>query len=192
MKTYRLGLADAMPSDEKALLEKENRRLKARIAELERLVATDTLTPLYNRRFLLEELDRWCWRAHRYGGSFGLLYLDVDRLKLVNDTHGHAAGDAVLCGIAAELQTATRKSDILARMGGDEFAVLLDSIPAGKLADKTLSLRSLFCALPVQTSGPVLKNRRFCGILPDRKRIARERGPDRGRPQHVCRQAIEI
>ncbi|MBP6380713.1 MAG: GGDEF domain-containing protein, partial [Sphingorhabdus sp.] len=105
-------------NDRAEMLARENMQLKARIAELERLTAMDTLTPLFNRRYLMQELDRWCWRAHRYGGTFGLLYLDVDRLKAVNDTHGHVAGDAVLCGIAEALASATRKSDVIARMGG--------------------------------------------------------------------------
>lgn len=144
-------------ADRMTFLARENLRLQARIAELERLAAQDTLTPLFNRRYLMQELDRWCWRAHRYGGTFGLLYLDVDRLKSVNDTHGHAAGDAVLCGIAEALGGATRKSDVIARMGGDEFAVLLDSICAEKLQKKAASLRRLLTALPVQMAGPALK-----------------------------------
>ena len=144
-------------NDSAESLSRENLQLKARIAELERLTAMDTLTPLFNRRYFMQELERWCWRSHRYGGSFWLLYLDVDRLKLVNDTHGHVAGDAVLLGIAEALDNATRKSDVIARMGGDEFAVLLDSISAEKLAEKAESVRQLLTALPVKTSGPTLK-----------------------------------
>lgn len=144
-------------NDRAEMLARENMQLKARIAELERLTAMDTLTPLFNRRYLMQELDRWCWRAHRYGGTFGLLYLDVDRLKAVNDTHGHVAGDAVLCGIAEALSSATRKSDVIARMGGDEFAVLLDSISTEKLQDKVASVRRQLTALLVKTAGPTLK-----------------------------------
>lgn len=144
-------------NDRAEMLARENMQLKARIAELERLTAMDTLTPLFNRRYLMQELDRWCWRAHRYGGSFGLLYLDVDRLKLVNDTHGHAAGDAALIGVAEALGNVTRKSDVIARMGGDEFAVLLDSINKEKLEDKVASVRRQLTALPIKTAGPTLK-----------------------------------
>lgn len=138
-------------------LVRENLQLKARVAELELLATIDTLTPLFNRRYLMQELDRWCWRAHRYGGTFGLLYLDVDRLKSVNDTHGHVAGDNVLCAIAGALTAATRKSDVVARMGGDEFALLLDSISQERLVEKAASLRKLLTALPVETNGPTLK-----------------------------------
>ena len=150
-------ISPANANDRSDALVRENLHLKARVAELERLATIDTLTPLFNRRYLMQELDRWCWRAHRYGGTFGLLYLDVDRLKQVNDTHGHVAGDNVLCAIADALSSATRKSDVVARMGGDEFAVLLDSISAEKLAEKAESVRELLPALPVKTAGPTLK-----------------------------------
>ncbi len=138
------------------ILEREKLELMARIAELERLTALDTLTPLFNRRHLMHELDRWCWRAHRYGGTFGLLYLDVDRLKAVNDTHGHVAGDAVLCAVAAAIGGAIRKSDVAARLGGDEFAILLDQIDRAGLVEKASAMRKLFTAFPAQTAGPVL------------------------------------
>jgi diguanylate cyclase (GGDEF)-like protein len=157
MLSQKANLADTMAINQRSPLERENLQLKARVAELERLVATDTLTPLYNRRYLMEELDRWCWRAHRYGGSYGLLFMDIDRFKMVNDTHGHNAGDAVLIGVAEALQAATRKSDIVARMGGDEYAILLDSIGMDRLLIKAASMRKLLTALPVKTVGPVLK-----------------------------------
>lgn len=117
-------------------LARENAALKARVAELERLVVCDTLTPLFNRRHFMEELDRWCWRAHRYGGHYGLLFIDVDNLKSVNDRHGHVAGDILLTSIAKALLGAVRRSDLVARIGGDEFAVLLDNIQESELARK--------------------------------------------------------
>jgi diguanylate cyclase (GGDEF)-like protein len=150
---------DSEPSAEarRLSLVRENLELKARVAELERLTALDTLTPLFNRRHLMQELDRWCWRAHRYGGTFGLLYLDVDRMKAVNDEHGHVAGDAVLCAIADALTHATRKSDLVARIGGDEFAILLDQIDQGKLEEKAAAIKKLFSAFPVDAAGQGLK-----------------------------------
>ena len=149
--------APVMGAESSALLERENARLRLRISELERLVSTDTLTPLYNRRHFVQELDRWCWRAHRYGGTFGLLFCDVDRLKAVNDIQGHSIGDDVLRGVAKALQDAVRKSDIVSRVGGDEFTVLLDSISVEQLAEKTASMQALLVALPIKTSGPTLK-----------------------------------
>jgi diguanylate cyclase (GGDEF)-like protein len=117
-------------------LEQENRKLKARVAELERLVVCDTLTPLFNRRHFMEELDRWCWRAHRYGGEYGLLFIDVDNLKSVNDRHGHVAGDMLLSAVGKLLHSTIRRSDLGARVGGDEFALLLDNFPEAELAGK--------------------------------------------------------
>lgn len=122
--------------DHSDALSRENRALKARIAELERLVACDTLTPLYNRRHFMDVLDRWCWRAHRYGGNYGLLFIDVDNLKAINDRHGHVVGDLMLQAVAKTLLASIRRSDLAARIGGDEFAVLLDNIPAAELAGK--------------------------------------------------------
>jgi diguanylate cyclase (GGDEF)-like protein len=150
-------ITSTMGADSKPVVERENAKLRARIAELERLVATDTLTPLYNQRHFLEELDRWCWRAHRYGGTYGLLFFDVDRLKAVNDVQGHLIGDDVLRGVAKALLGAVRKSDIVSRTGGDEFTVLLDTITPEQLEEKTQAMRALLAEFPVKTAGPVLK-----------------------------------
>jgi diguanylate cyclase (GGDEF)-like protein len=143
--------------DALAVLVRENAKLQQRIAELERLAAIDTLTPLYNRRHFMEELDRWCWRAHRYGGSYGLLFCDIDRFKAVNDIQGHAIGDQALCGVARALVQAVRKSDVVARIGGDEFTLLLDNLSSDQLSQKTASMRHLLHQLEIATSGPTLR-----------------------------------
>lgn len=139
-----------------AALEQENNTLKARIAELERLVVCDTLTPLFNRRHFMDELDRWCWRAHRYGGEYGLLFIDVDNLKSVNDKNGHLAGDVLLTAIAKSLLTAVRRSDLAARVGGDEFAILLDNIPESELAAKAERIAKSVGKLKVEHEGIIL------------------------------------
>jgi diguanylate cyclase (GGDEF)-like protein len=157
MSQNNAKVVPAMSVDSSSLLERENAKLRTRIAELERLVSTDSLTPLFNRRHFMEEMERWCWRAHRYGGSFGLLYCDVDRLKAVNDVQGHGIGDDVLVGVANALLGAVRKSDIVARIGGDEFAVLLDTISLEQLGEKTASVRGLLDQLPLKTRGPTMK-----------------------------------
>ena len=135
------------------VLERENKQLKARIAELERLVVCDTLTPLFNRRHFMEELDRWCWRAHRYGGDYGLLFIDVDNLKAVNDSHGHMAGDVLLTSIAKALLSAVRRSDLIARVGGDEFAILLDNIPETELPGKAERITRNVSKLAIEHKG---------------------------------------
>ena len=137
-------------------LERENKQLKARVAELERLVVCDTLNPLFNRRQFMEEIDRWCWRTHRYGGEYGLLFIDVDNLKAVNDGNGHPAGDALLIEIAKALLGAVRRSDIVARVGGDEFAILLDTIPQSELPGKAERITKVVSRLKVAHEGKAL------------------------------------
>ena len=117
-------------------VKQENMQLKLRIAELERLVLTDTLTPLYNRRHFMDILQRWIWRAHRYGENCGMLFIDVDQLKNVNDALGHQAGDNLLVAIAEMLKSSVRRSDIVARIGGDEFGILLERVDAASLPIK--------------------------------------------------------
>ena len=86
----------------------------------------DHLTGLANRASLMLELERATARANRSGQGFGLLFIDLDRFKAVNDTLGHRAGDIVLCGVARRLAGATRETDLVARNGGDEFVVLAE------------------------------------------------------------------
>ncbi|HEX5897624.1 MAG TPA: GGDEF domain-containing protein [Thermoleophilaceae bacterium] len=85
----------------------------------------DALTGLYNRRRFEQELDRHIVHGRRYGMDGALLVIDLDRFKQVNDGHGHRAGDRVLAAVASVLRARLRESDILARFGGDEFAVLM-------------------------------------------------------------------
>lgn len=85
----------------------------------------DALTGLYNRRRFEQELDRHITHGRRYGMDGALLIIDLDGFKRVNDGHGHRAGDRVLAEVARVLRERLRESDILARFGGDEFAVLV-------------------------------------------------------------------
>ena len=85
----------------------------------------DTLTGLANRSLLLEQLEREVALGHRHGGSFAVIYIDLDGFKPVNDRLGHAAGDALLTQVAERLRRCTRESDITCRQGGDEFVVLV-------------------------------------------------------------------
>lgn len=101
----------------------------------------DPLTRIYNRRRLESDLEKLLRRAERYGHTGALFYFDIDQFKLINDTSGHKAGDEVLRQIAGRLRQSVRAADIPARVGGDEFAVVLDEIDAGeatRLAGKLL------------------------------------------------------
>jgi diguanylate cyclase (GGDEF)-like protein len=100
-------------------------RLKARLTEAEDLADRDGLTPLLNRRAFVRELHRVRTFAQRYGSPASLVYFDLDGFKAVNDRFGHAAGDAALRAVAERLTANVRESDVVGRMGGDEFAIVL-------------------------------------------------------------------
>jgi diguanylate cyclase (GGDEF)-like protein/PAS domain S-box-containing protein len=92
--------------------------------QLRRLADHDPLTGLLNRRRFNEELEREAARARRQGGAGALLVVDLDRFKLVNDSHGHRAGDSILRAVGRTLEDRLRSSDLAFRIGGDEFAVI--------------------------------------------------------------------
>ena len=94
--------------------------------ELDRLASHDTLTGLPNRRLFFDRLHQALARAKRNQSHLALLYIDLDNFKDINDTLGHAAGDAVLCAVGQRLSQLVREADTVARLGGDEFIVLLD------------------------------------------------------------------
>ena len=109
-----------------------------RVATEERLrhiADHDGLTGLYNRRRFEQELDRHIVHGRRYGMDGALLVIDLDRFKQVNDGHGHRAGDRALAAVAGVLRARLRESDILARFGGDEFAVLMPHGGAAEAAE---------------------------------------------------------
>jgi diguanylate cyclase (GGDEF)-like protein len=103
----------------------ELQTLQARAEGLERLAQVDPLTGLYNRRLAEERLASEASRSERYGNPLTVISFDLDKFKDINDAYGHHAGDLVLKHFARRLESAIRKSDIAARMGGDEFLVLL-------------------------------------------------------------------
>jgi diguanylate cyclase (GGDEF)-like protein len=92
---------------------------------LERLASSDSLTELANRRCFFERVADEIARANRYGHPLALQMLDIDRFKRINDRFGHAAGDAVLKSVAGILRTNLRQNDLAARIGGEEFVILL-------------------------------------------------------------------
>ncbi len=98
--------------------------------ELARQAARDSLTGLLNRRSFMAELERELARARRGGGILSLAMLDLDHFKVLNDAHGHPAGDEVLRAIAASMQASVRKPDVLGRYGGEEFTLLMPDTDA--------------------------------------------------------------
>lgn len=112
----------------------------ARLAEAERQADEDSLAPVSNRRAFLRHLARTIGYVERYGAASSLLYFDLNGLKWINDNHGHAAGDAALIHVAHVLRTHTRSSDVVGRLGGDEFGVVLTQADGDAAARKATVL----------------------------------------------------
>jgi diguanylate cyclase (GGDEF)-like protein len=89
------------------------------------LADRDPLCPVFNRRAFMRELEREIARTERHERALSLLFIDLDKFKAVNDQHGHEAGDQTLIAMARTLLRTVRKTDIVSRIGGDEFAILL-------------------------------------------------------------------
>ena len=100
-------------------------QLEARVEQLDELAHQDTLINLPNRRGFMRALERFVDRARRYGEGGAMLFVDLDGLKLINDSFGHKAGDEALIQVAELLVGGVRRSDVVARIGGDEFGILL-------------------------------------------------------------------
>ena len=111
--------------DEIGRLNAQVARLTHQVGELETLAHMDPLVRLPNRRGLFRDLENVIARLNRYGGTAAMIFVDVDRLKQINDRFGHPTGDAVLIKIAEILVASVRASDTVARLSGDEFVVLL-------------------------------------------------------------------
>ena len=124
----------------------------------------DGLTKLFNKRYLMDRLDSELKFAQRHETSLSLLLLDIDHFKKVNDTHGHLAGDAVLVHLAQILLKAVRNEDVVARFGGEEFAIILRAIgiePAVQMAER---LRRLVEAAGVTGATGELKTTISIGV----------------------------
>ena len=100
-------------------------RLEERVRLLDQLAHQDPLIPVPNRRGFMRELESLIARVSRYGEGAAMLFVDIDGLKQINDSFGHKAGDDALIHVAGVLTAGVRKSDCVARIGGDEFGILL-------------------------------------------------------------------
>ena len=138
-------------------LKRELDATRARLLEMEHAADQDMLLPVLNRRAFMREISRFIAFAERYGTPSSLLYFDLDNFKAVNDAHGHAAGDAVLRHFADLIASQIRDSDILARIGGDEFAVLLAHVTLEQATKKGASLARALREKPPVWNGETVR-----------------------------------
>jgi diguanylate cyclase (GGDEF)-like protein len=147
-------LDDEFPSVTSLLT--ENERLKrelavarARIGELEARADIDPLLDILNRRGFERELKRALAHVKRYGTQAALMFVDLDGFKAINDRYGHGAGDALLKQVARELIAHVRASDIVGRIGGDEFGVLIWRVEEPQAAAKARELETLISRIGI-------------------------------------------
>jgi diguanylate cyclase (GGDEF)-like protein len=129
--------------EEISLLRGKVARLQERVEQLDQLAHQDSLIDLPNRRGFMRELERLIARVDRYGINAAMLFVDLDGLKMINDTFGHRAGDEALIQVAEMLNKGIRRSDVVARIGGDEFAVLLENATEESAYETAIRLENL-------------------------------------------------
>lgn len=138
--------------------------MRARIATLEQLADTDTLTPLPNRRAFMRRLEAVVQYAARHDTPAAVLYIDLDGLKRINDDHGHHAGDAVLLHLARLLTDSLRATDMVARIGGDEFGLILDHLNEADAAAKAKALSDYVSAQQIKVGAATIAIRVTIGL----------------------------
>jgi diguanylate cyclase (GGDEF)-like protein len=132
-----------------AELRRSNEELTLAMEQLHRVAACDPLTQCLNRRAFLEKLEFELARRTRYGTNFGVILLDLDRFKAINDRHGHDVGDRVLVAVAECLRSQLRPIDSLARWGGEEFLCLVAHVDERDLIAKAEDLRNMIAQSPM-------------------------------------------
>jgi len=131
-------------------------QMKFQLAEVSQSADCDTLAPVYNRRAFMREASRVLAMVRRHEIEASLIYFDLNAFKDINDSHGHAAGDVVLRAVAETLLRHTRETDIVGRIGGDEFAVILTYLNAEAAKTKAETLAAAIRTEKVLHEGVVL------------------------------------
>ncbi|WP_019575119.1 sensor domain-containing protein [Curvibacter lanceolatus] len=131
---------------------------------LEHLAHFDALTGLPNRLLLSDRLRQSMAHSRRHSQALAVLYLDLDGFKAINDSHGHDVGDALLVAVAGQMKMALRESDTLARMGGDEFVVVLGQLPGAEACLPLVERLLLACAAPLRVGERLLQVSASIGI----------------------------
>ncbi len=129
---------------------------RERLATLERLADRDPLIPVANRRAFVRERTRTMSLAERHGHDSSVVYIDLNDFKDINDTYGHSAGDEALKHVADVLLRNVRDSDVVGRLGGDEFGVILDKSDAVRAREKAETLRNAIMSEPMNWNGTAI------------------------------------
>lgn len=170
--------------------------------ELRQIAMTDALTGAISRLGWMQAAEGEFLRAARYGTEASMIVLDVDYFKKVNDCHGHPAGDAVLRSLTEICRAEIRDSDVLGRLGGEEFAILLPETETGGALELAERLRARIAATPVDANGAVLRvtaSFGVCSLHPGLKTVDEwlaeadallYEAKDAGR--NCCRSAVQV
>ncbi len=150
--------------DAKHTVDSANRALRRALKREERMARTDELTGANNRRHFFEVGERLFGLAQRYAQPLSLIVLDIDHFKQINDTHGHEGGDAVLVQTVRRMHTLLRDSDLFARIGGEEFAILLPQTDAAHALHVAERLREDLAQHPAQFRGNPLQITASAGV----------------------------
>jgi diguanylate cyclase (GGDEF)-like protein len=134
-------------------LRRDAEKMRQRIRDAERLADHDVMLPILNRRGFMAELSRVIAFGRRHKEPAGLAYLDIDNFKQINDTFGHAAGDAALRHLVDIVSANVRESDVVGRLGGDEFGVILVRSDLESSQAKVEALRLLVTLHPLMMDG---------------------------------------
>lgn len=155
-RVKRSATASAVKSLREKLLERSLREAERQVQSLQALAFHDELCGIYNRRAFNDELQRLTDMAQRYGGEAAVIVIDVDNFKTINDRHGHAVGDTALVAVAQVLKSSIRSSDLLARIGGDEFALIMHHIDETSVHRKITDIKDRVAAMQIDTPAGLL------------------------------------
>jgi len=149
--------------EEVGRLRQEVEQTRKRVNYLERLADQDSLVPVINRRAFVRELSRMLSFAERYNSVSSVLFFDINKMKSINDGYGHAAGDAALSQVCSILLESVRESDIIGRLGGDEFGVILAQTDEDQAKEKAALLAAAIRAKPLIWEGKEVDLSLSCG-----------------------------
>jgi len=146
-------------------LRAELAQMQGRVGELEKLADHDPLLDIFNRRAFVRELDRTLAMVTRYEVQACLVFIDLNDLKIINDKKGHMAGDAALKHVASAISENIRQTDVVGRLGGDEFGLLLTHVNQETAEKKAASLAQVVATIPVREHGDPFNVMISCGVV---------------------------